>query len=165
MVKKIYLAGPEVFELDSIKIGQKAKELCLSYGFKGLYPLDNEVNFNQSAHKIAHDIYHANIELINECDIVIANLNPFRGKEPDSGTVWECGYAKAKGKKVYAYINSKQSYLESFNENEIHIINNEKCDLENRVIENFDYPLNLMLSCSIDNIIKGSLEEVLKTIE
>ena len=37
--------------------------------------------------KIAQDIFIANKNLIEECDIVVANLNSFRGKESDSGTV------------------------------------------------------------------------------
>ncbi len=97
---KIYIAGPDVFEQDSVEIGQKYSDLCKKYGHEGLYPLDNIVDFKQAKQKIAQDIFHANVKLIKEADIVIANLNPFRGKEADSGTVWECGFASALGKKV-----------------------------------------------------------------
>ena len=100
-MKKIYIAGFDVFEQNSIQIGKEYVNLCKTYGFEGLYPLDNVVNFNQEKRKIAQDIYKANVNLIHKCDIVIANLNSFRGKEADSGTVWECGYATALGKKVY----------------------------------------------------------------
>ncbi len=161
----IYIAGPDVFELDSIKIGQKFKKLCLMYNFNGLYPLDNEVDFNQKKEKIAQDIYGQNIKLINKADIIIANLNSFRGKEPDSGTVWECAYAFAKGKKVYGYLENKQSYINTFKEEETQIINYVKCDKDKRVIEDFNYPLNLMLSCSIYKTIEGSFEDVLKEIK
>jgi nucleoside 2-deoxyribosyltransferase len=34
---------------------------------------------------------------------VLANLNPFRGAEPDSGTCVEIGYALALGKRVVGY--------------------------------------------------------------
>ena len=34
---------------------------------------------------------------------MIANLAPFRGHEPDSGTVFEVGFATALGKPVVAY--------------------------------------------------------------
>ncbi|MGE3301304.1 MAG: nucleoside 2-deoxyribosyltransferase [Arcobacter sp.] len=103
-MKKIYIAGFDVFESNSIEIGKKYVQLCKNYGFEGLYPLDNIVDFNQEKRKIAQDIFKANVNLINQCDIVIANLNSFRGKEADSGTVWECGYATALGKKVYGYM-------------------------------------------------------------
>ena len=67
--------------------------------FLGHYPLDNVVNFNQDKHKIAQEIFVANDKLIDECDIVVANLNLFHGKEADSGTIWEVWlrYAKEKG--------------------------------------------------------------------
>ena len=32
-------------------------------------------------------IFQANQAMIESCDIIIANLNPFRGPELDSGTV------------------------------------------------------------------------------
>mgnify|MGYP001603388066 CR=1 FL=1 len=163
---KIYIAGPDVFELDSIEIGQRYKKVCQSYGFEGLYPLDNEISFDNKPQIIAQNIYKANIELIHQADIVIANLNSFRGKEADSGTIWECGYAKALGKKVYGYMNETKSYLDSFKKNEkLPIENSEFTDLQNRVIENFDYPINLMIACSVEEIIEGSFVDVLKVIE
>ena len=36
---------------------------------------------------------------------MLANLEPFRGSEPDSGTAFEVGYALALGKPVYAYLS------------------------------------------------------------
>jgi len=163
-IKKIYIAGPDVFEKDSIEIGQKYVKLCKDYGFEGLYPLDNVINFEQNKQKIAQDIYKANKNLIDECDIVIANLNSFRGKESDSGTIWECGYAIALGKKVYGYINRDTTYLQQFKENEILIKENGFTDLEGKYIEDFDYAVNLMIACSVEKIIVGDFEEALKKI-
>ncbi|WP_320035909.1 nucleoside 2-deoxyribosyltransferase [Halarcobacter sp.] len=160
-MKKIYIAGPDVFEKDSIQIGKKYVELCKKYGFIGLYPLDNQIDFNQEKQKIAQEIFYANKKLIEECDIVIANLNSFRGKESDSGTVWECGYAYGLQKEVYGYLNTKDSYLQQFKSNEIKYENGIYYDLQDRVIEDFDYPLNLMLSCSINKIVEGDFEKVL----
>ena len=163
-MKKIYIAGPDVFEKNSLEIGEKYVQLCKNYGFIGLYPLDNKIDFNQDKQKIAQDIFIANKKLIQECDIVIANLNSFRGKESDSGTVWECGYAFGLDKKVIGYIKEDKTYLEKFNTNEIKIENNIFYDLNNRIIEDFNYPLNLMLSCSLHKIIIGDFEKVLSTL-
>ena len=160
-MKKIYIAGPDVFEKDSIELGEKYVNLCKKYNFEGLYPLDNVVNFDQPKQKIAQDIFIANREMIESCDIVIANLNSFRGKEPDSGTVWECGFASALGKKVYGYLNRSNSYLEQFNYNEKLSNENGFTDLQGKNIEDFDYPLNLMISCSVEKIIVGDFEDVL----
>lgn len=163
-MKKIYIAGPDVFEKNSIELGQKYVKLCKDYGYEGLYPLDNVIDFNQEKQKIAKDIYEANKKLIDKCDIVIANLNSFRGKESDSGTIWECGYASALGKKVYGYIHRTTTYLEQFKEDEKLIQNNTYCDLNGKLIEDFNHPVNLMIACSVENITVGGLEDVLKEI-
>lgn len=163
-MKKIYIAGPDVFEKDSIEIGKRYIKLCKEYGFEGLYPLDNVIDFNQEKQKIAQDIYNANKNLIDECDIVLANINSFRGKESDSGTIWECGYAIALGKKVYAYINRDTTYLQQFKENEILVNENGFTDKEGKSIEDFDYAVNLMIACSVEKIIVGDFEEVLKKL-
>ncbi len=154
-MKKIYIAGPDVFEKDSIEIGKRLVSLCEEYGYEGLYPLDNEVDFSQEKRKIAQDIYFANVAMIDDADILIANLNTFRGKEADSGTVWECGYAFAKGKKVYGYMKSTRAYREQFDADS---------DAEGRIVEDFDYPINLMIACSCSEIIEGSFVDVLKKL-
>ena len=164
MKKKIYIAGPDVFEKDSIEIGKKYVKLCEAYGFEGLYPLDNVINFNQEKQKIASDIYKANRNLIDKCDIVIANLNSFRGKESDSGTIWECGYASAKGKKVYGYLYRGNTYLEQFNDGEKLYSKDGFIDLKGRIIEDFDYQVNLMIACSVEEIIMGNFEDALKSV-
>lgn len=163
-MKKIYIAGPDVFEKDSIEIGQRYIKLCKQYGFEGLYPLDNVINFNQPKQKIAKDIFEANKNLIDECDIVIANLNSFRGKESDSGTIWECGYASAIGKKVYGYIHRKTTYLEQFQKDEKLAHGDTFCDLNGKMIEDFDHPVNLMIACSVEEIVIGNFEDVLEKV-
>lgn len=161
-VKKIYIAGPDVFEPNSIQIGEKYSKLCKNYGFKGLYPLDNVVDFKQEKQKIALDIYKANIKLIQEADIVIANLNPFRGKEADSGTIWECGYAIGLGKEVYGYMDNTSDYVDQFFDEEKNLSDDIYVDLKRRTIEDFNHPINLMIACSCTAIVEGGFEDVLK---
>ncbi|WP_457749563.1 nucleoside 2-deoxyribosyltransferase [Sulfurimonas sp.] len=163
-MQKIYIAGPDVFEVNSIEIGEKLTALCKKYGYEGLYPLDNVVDFSQSKQKIARDIFDANILMIQKADIIIANLNSFRGKEPDSGTVFECGYAYGLQKEVYGYIDNACNYIDSFAENEKFAKNGYFCDKNERLIEDFDYPLNLMLACST-KIIEGNFETVLEFLK
>ncbi|MBU0720661.1 nucleoside 2-deoxyribosyltransferase [bacterium] len=163
-MQKIYIAGPDVFEPDSIEIGKKYSKLCGEYGFVGMYPLDNSIDFDQPKQKVAHDIFKANEELIKKADIVIANINAFRGKEADSGTVWECGYAYGLGKKVYGYMNKKLSYIEHFSDKEKRLKGAVTVDTDGKMIEDFDYPVNLMIACSVIEIVEGGFEDVLKKI-
>ena len=164
-MKKIYIAGPDVFEKNAIQVGNNLSELCTKYGFIGLYPLDNKIEFSTKK-ETAKKIYEANIDLIKQSDIVIANINDFRGKEADSGTVWECGYAIALGKEVYAYMDNTNSYINRFNPDEKHLDKdiNTLVDNNNLIIEDFDLPINLMLGISIKKIVQGSFEDVLKVI-
>lgn len=150
-MKKIYLAGFDVFKEDSIEIGEEKKNLCSELGFKGLYPLDSEVNIQNLPKKEgAKIIYRGNIDLIREADIVIANLNPFRGLEPDSGTVFECGYALALGKQVVGYLEDLSALIDkvpsgvTLKDGVVYHL-----DEQGMVVEDFDLPLNLMLGCSI----------------
>ena len=109
----IYLAGPDVFRPDAEAHGETLKALCAEFGFVGLYPLDHALpaDIREPAAQAAW-IYRANVGLIERADCVLANLEPFRGSEPDSGTAFEVGYALALGKPVYAYLSDAGAYAE-----------------------------------------------------
>jgi len=79
----IYLAGPDVFYPFSDARRDKLIKLCSDNGFEGIYPGDNEINPPE-----AETIRKANMEMIQKADYVLDNLSPFRGFEPDSGTVF-----------------------------------------------------------------------------
>ena len=157
---KIYLAGPDVFEADAIAQGKQLKILCLKYGFEGLFPLDNEIAGGTTPYETAKTIREANIKLIETCDIVMANLNPFRGLEPDSGTVYEVGYAAALGKKVYAYASDLRPMLERVREKQMLAEDAELCQ-EGKIIEDFGLSHNLMM---LDLIVAESAEQCLAHI-
>ena len=88
---KIYLAGPDVFRPDVMAWAESAREICRRYGYEALLPIDH-------GETLPEKIFQANIDLISKAQIVVANLDPFRGPEPDSGTAFELGYALALGK-------------------------------------------------------------------
>ena len=79
---KIYLAGPDVFRTDALSWAEDARTLLAQHGHQALIPLDNDETR-------AEGIFKANIDQIMHADVLIANLNPFRGAEPDSGTCFE----------------------------------------------------------------------------
>ena len=145
-MKKIYLAGFDVFAHNAVEKGKRMKELCSSFGFEGLYPLDNECNS-------AEDIFFANIGLIRNCDIIAANTNPFRGHEPDSGTAFEIGFAYALGKKIYCYCEDLRSQREKLGET----------DENGFTVEDFGLPLNLMISVP-SVLVKGDFFDCLRKI-
>lgn len=158
---KIYLAGPDVFEPDAIEVGEKLKKLAAQYGFIGLFPLDNIIETQGSPHDVARAIRDANIKLIESADIVIANLNPFRGLEPDSGTVFEVGYATALDKQVYCYCEDCREMIVRIREAQQLEANASEC-CEGKTMENFGLSHNLMM---IDQVVAVDAESCLAYIQ
>jgi len=155
-MQKIYLAGPEVFLPNAIEVGETLKQRCLAYGFEGNFPLDNVIS-GASPSEIALKIQEANQEMIRTCDIVIANLSPFRGPEPDSGTVWEVGFAQGLGKKVVAYSSDRRS-LKERTQAMLHLGDN-TIDHEGMHLEDFGLSHNLMFA---NIVIASNFEACLK---
>ncbi len=102
---KIYLAGPEVFLPDFGKpVFDAKKVLCNQFGFEGVSPMDGEPGHEQLppyAQGVA--IYRGNVAHMERCDVIIANMTPFRGVSMDVGTAFEMGFMAAAGKSVLAY--------------------------------------------------------------
>ncbi|MDR2443458.1 MAG: nucleoside 2-deoxyribosyltransferase, partial [Deltaproteobacteria bacterium] len=97
----------------------------------------------------AAEIVTFNIEAIGQADAVIANLNPFRGAEPDSGTVFECGYAYGLGKKVFGYLSDHRDMVTKVKD----LSNsNEAICRDGTMVEDFGQPLNIMLAISMEKL-------------
>lgn len=162
--KKVYFAGPDVFEPDAVLLGKRYVKEAKKRDLIGLYPLDNKVSFSQEKPDI--EIFKLNRELLDICDYVVANLNDFRGHEPDSGTVWEVAYAFAKGKTVIGYVNKNESILDRISQREgVQKEGDIYMDKQGRHIENFGNPLNLMLQHSISGIVFGNVEDALNEVQ
>jgi nucleoside 2-deoxyribosyltransferase len=111
--KRIYLAGPEVFLPNALEIGERKKQLCETYSFIGVFPCDRKINTQGlTPHEAGLSISRANEELIKTCDLVIANITPFRGPSLDVGTAYEIGFARAQGLTIFAYSNVTRLYTE-----------------------------------------------------
>jgi nucleoside 2-deoxyribosyltransferase len=104
---RIYLAGPEVFLPDPFAAGRRKVELCDAHGFEGVFPFDPErIRDGMTKLEAARRISLANEALMGSCDLLIANLTPFRGVSMDSGTAFEVGYMRALGRPVLGYTNT-----------------------------------------------------------
>lgn len=110
---RVYLAGPDVFLSNAAEIGQRKKEICAQYGFEGVFPLDNELNLDHvpdNAKGLV--ISEGNEKHMTSCDLVIANMTPFRGPSIDPGTAYEMGFMKSLGRMVLGYRNETLGYVE-----------------------------------------------------
>lgn len=160
---KIYLAGPDVFRPDAASWAAEARDLCRRYGFEPLLPLDHDET-------TAVRIFQANIDLIRKAQIVVANLDPFRGPEPDPGTAFELGFAHALGKKLCAYVSRLDTALARVENAErrrgapsLQKAGEAPRDGQGRLIENFGLPCNLMLAVPAP-IVAGGLEACLQSL-
>lgn len=143
---KLYIAGPDVFRPDVARWADAVRERCRAAGHEALIPLDGE-------ERSPEGIFRNNLRLIGEADAVLANLTPFRGQEPDSGTCVEVGYALALGKRVIGYAPALPSLRERVG----------TVDGQGWAVEDFGLPFNLMLAVPL-RLAAGGLEEALAAL-
>lgn len=156
---KAYLAGPDVFRPDAGQWAEAARTLCREYGIEALVPLDGDATD-------AAGIYVQNIAMIEAADVVLANLQPFRGAEPDSGTSFEVGYATALGKPIVAYLPSLESQLQRLlatPQTPLQFVQGRWIDADGQTVEDFDLPTNLMLAVPAC-LVEGGLREALEAL-
>ena len=112
---RAYLAGPDVFLPDPVARGADLKRICAAHGLVGVFPLDPLVGGDLPAWDglpEAHRIARRNEAHITSCDLLIANLTPFRGPSADVGTVFELGFMRALGRPVFGWSNSTLLFAE-----------------------------------------------------
>jgi nucleoside 2-deoxyribosyltransferase len=150
-MKKVYLAGPDVFWPEPEKLAGEMKRICLDAGFEAVFPLDATITFEKDelGPSKARKIFEANTALIRSCQGVLANIQPFRGPSLDVGTAWEMGYAHALGKPVVAYWCGEYDYKDKA----LEYLDLEEKDLKDGrdwdgvLIEDFGLSDNLMPIC------------------
>jgi nucleoside 2-deoxyribosyltransferase len=153
--QRIYLAGPEVFLPNACALTEKKCQLCDTYGFIGVAPFDNELDLVMlSKHDAALRISAANEAMIRDCDLLIANLTPFRGPSADVGTAYEMGFARALGIPVFAYTNVSGTLVDrtrqALGTQAVKRLSGEFEDSFHMVIEDFECFDNLMLVGAVE---------------
>ena len=164
---RIYLAGPDVFFPERARRFEHLRVCCERDGLAALPPWENDGQIDPlpTGLALARLICEDNLRRIREADGLIAHLVNFRGQEPDSGTVFEMGYAVALGKPVVGYGVAAGSYAERVRE-AIDCTRDARGRLievdSGRKVEDMGLGLNLMLACSAP--IVGTADEALARI-
>jgi nucleoside 2-deoxyribosyltransferase len=141
---KIYLAGPDVFLPKPLDIAAKKKAICNYYGFTGVFPLDNKLDFTGLIpFERGMLIYRSNKQLMDDCDLIVANMTPFRGPSMDIGTGFELGYMAGQNKPLFAYSNDGRLYIKRVSQHEPGL------DQEGMSVESFHCFDNLMIDGAI----------------
>jgi nucleoside 2-deoxyribosyltransferase len=152
---RVYLAGPDVFLPEAGALAERKRKLCADYGFVGKSPLDNEISLEGlSQHEAALRIGAANEDMIRSCQLVIANLTPFRGPSADVGTAYEIGFARALGLLVFGYTNVAGTLLDRTRQALGAQVTREPtsryADAYRMAVEDFDCIDNLMLVIAVE---------------
>ncbi|WP_407159376.1 nucleoside 2-deoxyribosyltransferase [Bradyrhizobium sp. STM 3557] len=143
-MKKVYLAGPDVFLPDALEIGRRKAAICAQYDLGGLYPLDNTVDLTSRTASL--DIFRGNEAMMDMADAIIANLTPFRGPGADAGTVYELGYMAGRGKLCLGYSNDPSTYADRTRRfTAVRAENGRLIDAEGLTVEDFGQSDNLMI--------------------
>lgn len=148
---RIYLAGPDVFRTDAEQHFAKLAKICRALGMEALRPSDGLMPAWCSDAETAKGICRENMDFIRQSEGVIANLAPFRGVEPDSGTAFEVGVAVALGLPVVAYGIPPGTYADRVGV-EMQVVRSSDGTLRDptgRLVEDLGLPINLMLACSV----------------
>ena len=95
---RVYLAGPEVFLPEAWQVAERKKAICHQHGFNGVVALDTTLDLTGVvAREAGYRISQANETLIRSCELLVANLTPFRGPSADVGTAYELGFMRGLG--------------------------------------------------------------------
>jgi nucleoside 2-deoxyribosyltransferase len=101
----VFLPEPEQW-------AERKKAVCARHGLVGVSPLDMLADepAGWAALPDWRRIALRNEALIRSCDLMIANVTPFRGPSADVGTVYEVGFMRALGRPVFGYATTAEPY-------------------------------------------------------
>lgn len=157
----VYLSGFERYDVNGDAIYHKMKELCRKNGLIAVSPLDDAPGFSgmetDNPYTLAANLFDNYQRHVRHCDIIIANLNDYRGYEPCNDVGFECGMGFQLGKKLYGYMDSTEPLIHRLP----HL--GEASGFRDHTgcnVENFNYPANLMFACSM-KIFEGNFAEIL----
>src|SRR5260370_42121310 len=91
MTGTAYLAGPDVFLPDAAAHAAREVEICRRSGLRGLPPLNEDVATAAKHKEVWQTIYEKDIALMDRCDMIIGDLQPFAGASPDARTLIAAG--------------------------------------------------------------------------
>lgn len=162
----IYLAGFERYDSNGEEVFARMKEICEKYGYEAISPLDRapgvQETSSENPYMKAMNLFDRFQQHVRNCDLIIANLNDYRGYEINNDVAFECGMGFELGKKLYGYMDNADKLI-----NRIPHLGQDKeyRDQTGSNVEDFDYPANLMFGSSMD-IFEGDFESIIgKVIE
>ena len=150
-IASVYLSGPDQWAPEGTNLMARKRHAVEA---AGLAPLDGRGRFaieTDNSEAAAREIYADALARLRQADAVIANLTPWRGVGCDPGAAFECGFAAALGKPVFAYMNVMSEEEAELRERVDLLFGAQLSedgawrDADGAEIEDFGLPENLML--------------------
>lgn len=92
---KIFIALPKIISLSTI---EKMRSYLEKNNYDPIFSYDIEyINIRQ--------YFEATCKIMSECQILLADLTPFLGIEPDPDVIFQLGYMAAQNKIIFSYLN------------------------------------------------------------
>lgn len=162
---KVYFADSLRYDDGSEERGKKLREAFSQAGFELILPMDpverTRIDPQDNAYVRAAKMFDRYQQHVRDCDILLADLNDFRGYEVSTDVGFECGMAFQLGKQLHGFMADTRPMKErvpSFG------AQREYRDQTGSNVEDFNYPLNLMFACSM-LITEGDIEHALQSLK
>ena len=104
---RIYYTGPEKYE----KNGLAKLKLMKAEAERWSFTFVNDLTYLENGYR---DYEHIGRDFLDDADIVIGNVNGFRGGEPDGGVCFDLGVGFAKKKKLYTFVQDRRDYVHRY---------------------------------------------------
>lgn len=143
----VYVAGPDLFHRRTWPAHvDRVSAACAQHNLSPIFPAPPERIAGAGitrygSREEGQAIFRTCIKLVDTADMILANLTPFRGAEPDSGTVFEMATAIASRKIAVGYIDGTRlnDELWATIDDDGALLDENGC-----TIERFGMPINLM---------------------
>ena len=156
----LYIAGPECFYENGYELWWAERKLAEFYGIPVVIPTSTPLKGNaEDLRDNAFEIFNDLVEKMKATTAIIADLEFFRGSEPDGGTIFEMGWLWAKGGSLYAF--SRDCRIMAAKKNNVRLSGDKVVDYDGRVLGYPDLPFCPSISAST-KIIEGDFTDALK---
>ncbi len=160
--ESIYIAGPECFYPGGTKILDAMRRRAESFGFTVSLPNDVPLKLDhEDLRKNGDAIFQNCADSMNRSTAIVADLETFRGTEPDGGSIYEVGMAFARGARCYAYTRDKRAMVHKYQGAQLQ--GGAVHDLDGRVLpyQNLPFSPAVLGSCKI---IEGDFDDCLRLL-
>ena len=159
--KNVFVATRNYYKSELTENEQVGLDDLKAKGYTVFTPYFREYSQLDSIDEWLSELISKNTQIINQCEVFIADLNNYRGYECSNDVAFMAGYAFQEGKKLFAYMENGERMIDKIPNK---LKNGKYKDVADRDVEDFDYPINLMFASSM-KIVEGDLSDLTQSFD